>query len=108
MIELPWKEKLTVNKTMLDMHINTMIRRSESGDVFAILLPVSIYEYIKNEGINAELTELPDYSTAPGVIWIKVKKIKAHKDAPLLSDTLSILLKDAKKVTLGGMVIGIK
>lgn len=81
MIELPWKEVLPIDKHMFRVHVNTMIKRSEMSDVFAILMPVSVYEHIKNVGINAELVELPDVA-GPDMIWLKVNKVRQRTSNP--------------------------
>lgn len=75
MIELPWRKILSIDKHVLKVYVNTMIKRSEHSDVFAILMPVSVYEHIKNVGINAELVELPDFAGLD-MIWVKVNKIR--------------------------------
>lgn len=75
MIELPWKDKQTIDRNVLRVYVDTMVRRSEMSNMFAILMPVAVYEHIKNMGINAELVELPE-TAGPDMIWLTVNKVR--------------------------------
>lgn len=75
MIELPWNAVQPIDRHVLRTYVDTMIRRSEMSDVFAILMPLTVYIHIKSVGINAELIELPN-SAGHDMVWIKVSKIR--------------------------------
>lgn len=75
MIELSWNDVQPIDRHILRTYVDTMIRRSELSNVFAILMPLTIYIYIRDNGINAELEELPDFA-GPDMVWIKVSKIR--------------------------------
>ena len=78
MIELPWKKEPPVDKKLLELYIDRMVSRSKRFDVFAILMPVSIFTYIKYEGINARFTKLPD-PVGTDTVWVKVTKFKKNE-----------------------------
>lgn len=85
MIELAWRVKPEVDKQLLQNHLDIMQKRSGLVDNFAVRLPVLVYEYIRDEGINAEFTRLPD-NTSPGMVWVRVRKLKPEKSHPACSN----------------------
>lgn len=75
MIELSWGKK-QVDKTLLQTYLDRLEQRSICcGDVFLILMPIDIYRYIAEKGINAKLTALFDITDAPpNMVWVRVEK----------------------------------
>lgn len=76
MIKLTWKTKPKIDTTLLQAYLNKMEVRSQQGDnMFVILLPIDIYDYIAKTGINAKLTALTYVTEVPtNRIWVQVEK----------------------------------
>jgi hypothetical protein len=63
-----------ISKELLEQYVSSMNKRALSADEFIILMPISVYEYIKHVGINADFMEFRPNSV--DMIWIRVMKLK--------------------------------
>lgn len=81
MIILTWRAKPKINTTLLQIYLNKIETRSQQGnDMFVILLPIDIYDYIVEKGINARLTILTSVTEVPtNKVWVQVEKTKGDK-----------------------------
>lgn len=75
MVELVWKVIPEVDEHLLKLHLDIMQKRSSVTDIFAIQLPIAVFDYINAVGINAEFCKLQDEAIT-GMIWVHVRKIK--------------------------------
>lgn len=75
MIELPWRVRPNVDKRLLKIHLNRITTKSGTSKAFTIQIPISVFDYIKDEGINAEIIEL---ARSNGVVTIRVIELKSE------------------------------
>lgn len=83
MITLTWRTKPKIDTTLLQMYINKLETRSQqNSNMFVILLPIEVYDYIVRKGINAKLIVLTGVTEVPtNKVWVQVEKLGKKEEA---------------------------
>lgn len=75
MLKLLWTKKPAVRQAVVNEYMNKMQIRANQDNVFAILLPIAVYDYIKKEDINADISKISSDGAIPfNTVWVLVKQ----------------------------------